>query len=79
MDPFEAATKEEYFSSDDESETQSPTSDVSEPLTMPDPSLTNMSKANDDEEEEEYENMDVVFQNVSTATSDDTDKLAKKK
>lgn len=79
MDPFEAATKEEYFSSDDESETQSPTSDVSEPLTMPDPSLTNMSKANDDEEEEEYENMDVVFQNVSTATSDDTYKLAKKK
>ncbi|GMN57196.1 hypothetical protein TIFTF001_026309 [Ficus carica] len=46
---------------------------------MPDPSLTNMSKANDDEEEEEYENMDVVFQNVSTATSGDTDKLAKKK
>lgn len=79
MDPFEAATKEEYFSSDDESETQSPTSDVLEPLTMPDPSLTNMSKANDDEEEEEYENMDVVFQNVSTATSGDTDKLAKKK
>ena len=79
MDPFEAATKEEYFSSDDESETQSPTSDVSEPLTMPDPSLTNMSKANDDEEEEEYENMDVVFQNVSTATSGDTDKVANKK